>query len=131
MNGILESIQSILVDKALPFFVLLFAVVFFHELGHFIVAKMVGIRVERFSINIGPRLFGIQIGETDYCVSLVPLGGYVKMAGQEDFGESESTGAADEFYSKTPFQRILVVLTHLMKEMVEIFGLIIQFSLTL
>ncbi|MCG3180861.1 MAG: hypothetical protein BIFFINMI_03224 [Phycisphaerae bacterium] len=61
------------------------AVIFVHELGHFLVAKWGGIRVERFAIGFGPRLFGIKRGETDYCINLLPLGGYVKMTGQEDF----------------------------------------------
>jgi len=61
------------------------AVVFVHEFGHFIVAKLVGIKVERFALGFGPRLVGVRIGETDYCIKLLPLGGYVKMLGQEDF----------------------------------------------
>ena len=60
-------------------------VVFVHELGHFIVAKKVGIKVERFALGFGKRLFGVKIGETDYCINILPLGGYVKMLGQEDF----------------------------------------------
>jgi regulator of sigma E protease len=60
-------------------------VVFVHELGHFLVAKAVGIQVERFALGFGPRLFGVVLGETDYCVNVFPLGGYVKMLGQEDF----------------------------------------------
>jgi regulator of sigma E protease len=57
--------------------------VFVHELGHFIAAKAAGIQVPRFSIGLGPRLVGFRIGETDYCLSAVPFGGYVKMAGME------------------------------------------------
>ncbi|HFE53355.1 MAG TPA: RIP metalloprotease, partial [Bacteroidetes bacterium] len=58
--------------------------IFVHELGHFLAAKAVGIRVERFSLGFPPRLFGVKIGETDYCISAIPLGGYVKMAGMID-----------------------------------------------
>ena len=58
--------------------------VFIHELGHFLAAKMVGIRVERFSIGFPPRIFGKKIGDTDYCISAVPFGGYVKMSGMID-----------------------------------------------
>ncbi|HEY7460414.1 MAG TPA: RIP metalloprotease RseP [Gemmatimonadota bacterium] len=57
--------------------------VFVHELGHFVAAKLGGIQVPRFSIGLGPRLFGFRIGETDYCISAIPFGGYVKMAGME------------------------------------------------
>ena len=52
-----------------------------HELGHFLAAKFFGMRVDRFSIGFPPRAFGKKIGETDYCVSWIPIGGYVKIAG--------------------------------------------------
>lgn len=63
---------------------------FVHELGHFLVAKLSGIGVERFSIGLPPRLIGVQIGETEYCISMIPFGGYVKMVGQDDFAYDES-----------------------------------------
>src|SRR5512147_1887991 len=68
----------------LIFLAVLSTLVFWHELGHFIAAKVCGIYVDQFSIGMPPRLFGVKIGETDYCVSALPIGGYVKMAGQED-----------------------------------------------
>ena len=64
-------------------------VIFFHEFGHFFVAKLVGIKVERFAIGFGPRLLGFSIGETDYCIKILPLGGYVKMLGQDDLNPLE------------------------------------------
>ena len=66
-------------------------VVFFHELGHFSVAKWAGVRVERFAVGFGPELFGVTRGETRYSFNILPLGGYVKMLGQEDF-EVDKTG---------------------------------------
>ncbi len=57
-------------------------VVFVHELGHFLVAKWVGIKVERFALGFGPRLFGFRRGDTDYCIKALPIGGYIKMLGQ-------------------------------------------------
>jgi len=66
------------------FLVGLGAVVFVHELGHFLMAKWVGIRVEVFSVGMGPRVCGFRGKETDYRISLVPIGGYIKMTGQED-----------------------------------------------
>lgn len=57
--------------------------IFIHELGHFLVAKASGIQVPRFSIGLGPRVVGFRLGETDYCLSAIPFGGYVKMAGME------------------------------------------------
>ncbi len=64
--------------------VVLGVLVFVHELGHFLAAKSVGVEVQRFSIGLGPTIFGIQKGETEYVVSWIPLGGYVKMGGMDD-----------------------------------------------
>lgn len=77
-----------------------------HEFGHFIVAKWCGVRVEVFSIGFPPRLFGFKRGGTDYRISLLPLGGYVKMAGGEP-GDVR-TGDPDELTSKPRWQRILI-----------------------
>ncbi len=66
------------------FIIVLSILVFVHELGHFVSAKLCNIYVDQFSIGMPPRLFGIKIGETDYCIGALPIGGYVKMAGQED-----------------------------------------------
>jgi regulator of sigma E protease len=77
-----------------------------HELGHFIVAKLFGIRVETFSVGFGKRLWGVRKGDTDYRISLIPLGGYVKMAGENL--DEQITGAPDEFMSKPKWQRLCV-----------------------
>jgi regulator of sigma E protease len=83
-----------------------------HEWGHFIVARLCGVRVDVFSIGFGPRLFGWKRGATDYRVSALPLGGYVRMAGQDlsevDSNEVAPTGAPDELMSKTRWQRALI-----------------------
>lgn len=79
-----------------------------HEWGHFLVAKLLGVRVEIFSIGFGPRLFGRKRGPTDYRISAFPLGGYVRMAG--DNPAEARAGAPDEFLSKPRWQRVLVVL---------------------
>src|SRR5882762_7873313 len=83
-----------------------------HELGHFIVARVFGVRVDVFSIGFGPRLFGWKRGATDYRVSALPFGGYVRMAGQ-DLSEVDSstvapTGAPDEVMSKPRWQRACI-----------------------
>ena len=69
--------------KIIDFIVLIGVLIFVHELGHFIFAKMFNVKVLKFSLGFGPRLFGFRRGETEYVVALVPLGGYVKMLGQE------------------------------------------------
>ena len=64
-----------------PFILLLGLLIFVHELGHFLVARWCGVTVEIFSLGFGPKIFKYQRGETLYCISLLPLGGYVKMFG--------------------------------------------------
>lgn len=87
-------------------------IILVHEWGHFIVARLFGVRVDVFSIGFGPRLFGMKRGDTDWRVSALPLGGYVRMAGQDitdiDSGEQKPTGAADELLSKKRWQRALI-----------------------
>jgi regulator of sigma E protease len=79
-----------------------------HEFGHFIVAKLFGIRVETFSVGFGKRIWGFKRGDTDYRLSLIPLGGYVKMAGENL--DEKITGAPDEFMSKPKWQRFCVAV---------------------
>src|SRR3954469_2573583 len=77
-----------------------------HELGHHLVAKWFGVRVDTFSVGFGKRLFGFHMGGTDYRVSALPFGGYVKMAGENPM--EQHTGAPDEFMSHPRYQRILI-----------------------
>ena len=79
-----------------------------HEWGHFMVARAFGVRVETFSIGFGPRLWGVKRGPTDYRISALPLGGYVRMAG--DNPAEERRGDPDEFLSKPRWQRVLIAL---------------------
>lgn len=97
-----------LLKVAVEFSIVLGFMVLIHELGHFIVAKLCGVRVERFSIGMPPRLFGVKIGETDYCISALPLGGYVKMAGE--YGAEETAAAPDDLNAKPRWQRIMIAL---------------------
>jgi regulator of sigma E protease len=82
--------------------IVLGVLIFVHELGHFMTAKMVGIEVERFSIGFGPRLLGFRRGETEYVLSLLPLGGYVKMAGMEEMEPLEGGSAARSEGAESP-----------------------------
>lgn len=95
------------------FIVTIGVIVFIHEFGHFASAKMFGMRVDRFSIGFPPRAFGKKIGDTDYCVSWVPIGGYVKIAGMVDESMDNDflTRPAEpwEFRSKPIWQRAVVM----------------------
>jgi regulator of sigma E protease len=88
--------------------VVLGIMIFVHEWGHFIAAKLAGVRVEVFSFGFGTRLFGVKRGDTDYRVSALPFGGYVRMAG--DNPVEERTGADYEFLSKPRWVRVLIAI---------------------
>jgi regulator of sigma E protease len=92
----------------LAFVFVLGVLIFVHELGHFIMARRIGVRVLTFSLGFGPKLLSIRRGDTEYCISAIPLGGYVKMAGENP--EDARTGADDEFLSKTKWQRFQVLI---------------------
>jgi regulator of sigma E protease len=92
----------------LAFIIVLGFLIFAHEAGHFLVAKAFGVRVLVFSFGFGKRLFGFQRGPTDYRVSLIPLGGYVRMAG--DSPEEGREGDPDEFLSRPKWQRFLILV---------------------
>lgn len=92
----------------IAFLIVLGFLIFAHEAGHFFVAKLFKVRVIVFSFGFGKRLFGFRRGPTDYRVSLVPLGGYVRMAG--DTPEENQPANPDEFLSKPKWQRFLILL---------------------
>lgn len=95
-------------SNLIAFVIVLGILVFAHEAGHFLVAKLFRVRVLVFSFGFGTRLFGFKRGDTDYRVSLIPLGGYVRMAG--DLTDEESTGADYEYLSKPKWQRFLILM---------------------
>jgi regulator of sigma E protease len=90
------------------FILVLGVLIFVHELGHFIMARRIGVRVLVFSLGFGPKLLKFRRGDTEYCISAIPLGGYVKMAGENP--EDSRTGASDEFLSKSKWQRFQVLV---------------------
>lgn len=92
----------------LAFLFVLGVLIFVHELGHFLAARRLGVRVLTFSLGFGPKLFNVKRGDTEYCVSLIPLGGYVKMAGES--AEDPRAGKPDEFLSKTKWERFQILI---------------------
>jgi regulator of sigma E protease len=103
------------VKRLAAFIFILGAAVVLHEFGHFIVAKLLGIRVETFSVGFGPRLWGRKWGTTEYRISAVPLGGYVKLGGDESNAPIEGEGASDipeeeQFTLRPRWQKFLVAV---------------------
>lgn len=94
-------------STALAFIFVLGVLIFIHELGHFLVAKWMGVRVERFSLGFPPNILSRKWGDTTYSIGIIPLGGFVKMAG--DNPAEGVTGAPDEFHSKSVSQRAAVI----------------------
>lgn len=98
-----------MITTILSAIVVLGVLIFVHELGHFIFAKLFKVGVEKFSLGFGPKLYGKKIGETEYLVSVFPLGGYVKMVGENIEGELCPDDRARSFAEKPPLQRIIIV----------------------
>jgi regulator of sigma E protease len=94
----------------ITFLIVLSILVFVHELGHFTVARLLGVKVYVFSIGFGKKLITKHYKGTDWTFSLIPLGGYVKMKGQEDLNPALANNDPDSYLTKTPFQRILILL---------------------
>jgi regulator of sigma E protease len=94
----------------LSFIVVLGVLIFVHEVGHFIFAKLFGVGVEKFSLGFGPKLVGWKKGETEYLISAFPLGGYVKMVGEGDDAELSEEEKSRSFAEKPPLKRIAIVV---------------------
>ena len=92
----------------LSFLFVLGVLVFVHELGHFLAARRLGVRVLTFSLGFGPKLLKVRRGDTEYCISAIPLGGYVKMAGENP--DDPRTGRPDEFLSRTKWERFQILI---------------------
>jgi regulator of sigma E protease len=96
------------VTSILAFLFVLGVLILVHELGHFLMARRIGVRVLTFSLGFGPKLIRFRRGDTEYCISAVPLGGYVKMAGENP--KDAPTGASDEFLSTSKWQRLQILI---------------------
>ena len=109
------------------FIIVLGILILFHELGHFLIARLFGVGVEKFSIGFGPKLFGKRIGNTDYRVSAIPLGGFVKMVGEEPGAAVAPDDISISFTHKHVFKRILIVAAgpffNLLLAMIIFFGM--------
>ena len=92
----------------LAFLFVLGVLIFVHELGHFLAARRVGVKVLTFSLGFGPKILKVKRGDTEYCISAIPLGGYVKMAGESP--EDPRSGAPDEFMSKSKWERFQILI---------------------
>jgi regulator of sigma E protease len=97
-----------LLTNVVAFIFVLGVLIFVHELGHFVMARRIGVRVLTFSLGFGPKLLRVRRGDTEYCISAIPLGGYVKMAGEH--AEDNRAGQPDEFLSKTKWERFQVLI---------------------
>ena len=91
------------------FIIVLGVRIFIHEFGHFLVARLFGVGVEKFSLGFGPRLIGKKVGITDYRLSAIPLGGYVKMVGEEPDAEIDPADLSLSFTHNHVVQRMLSV----------------------
>lgn len=132
--AVLPSWLSAILANAWPILLLMFGfgmLIFVHELGHFVAAKLVGIRVEVFSLGFGPRLFGLKRGETDYRIAVVPLGGYIKMLGQDDLDPSKRVDDERAFCNKSVGKRFIVIAAGVvMNAICALFLFIILFRFT-
>ena len=97
-----------MLQNTVAFIFVLGVLIFVHELGHFLMARRLGVKVLTFSLGFGPKLFAFHRGDTEYCVSAIPLGGYVKMAGETP--DEPRTGHPDEFLSRSKWERFQVLV---------------------
>src|SRR3972149_6087581 len=99
--------------KIISFLVVIGVIIFIHELGHFLVAKYCGVGVEKFSLVFGPKIFGFRRGETEYLISAVPFGGYVKMVGEagavEDEEDKDPAPPGKSFTNKSYWQKAAII----------------------
>ena len=101
INGIIYDIVA--------FLIVISVIVLIHEFGHFIVAKKMGVKVEKFSLGFGPKVFGRQIGETEYVISALPLGGYVKLLGEDPSEELPPEDMKRSYSNLPPYKKFLII----------------------
>ena len=109
MDTLISLVQQSF-EFVIPLIILLGALIFIHELGHFLVAKYYGVRVETFSLGFGKKILKYKHGDTTYCISAIPFGGYVKMFGDDPNVEISEEEKSYSFLHKPVGQRIAVVV---------------------
>ena len=107
MLGLLTTVTSLL-RPVLAFIIILVPLVVFHEFGHFIFAKLFGVKAEIFSVGFGPRLWSRQYGETEFRVSAIPMGGYVKLLGEDRDAELPAEDAKRSLHQQAPWKRFFI-----------------------
>ena len=111
--NILLDVGNIILYYLLPFIVVLGIMIFFHELGHFLVAKYFGVKVLKFALGFGPKIFGKEVGETEYSIRYFPLGGFVKMLGEdeedEEYQDLPIEEAENSFSNQHALKRMAIV----------------------
>lgn len=111
--NLVMNIGHIILYYILPFVIVLGIMIFFHELGHFLLAKYFGVKVLKFALGFGPKIAGKDFGETEYSIRYVPLGGFVKMMGEDEDEEDPQSLTPEEseraFNNKHPLKRIAIV----------------------
>jgi regulator of sigma E protease len=118
-------------NSVIAFIIVLGPLIFIHEFGHFICAKLFGVRILKFSLGFGPKVVGKKVGETEYLLSAFPLGGYVKMYGESPLEEVAEDQEAFSFSHKTLWQRFLIVFCGpLFNLLFAVFLFVIMFSIT-
>ena len=110
----LSQVAHVALYYALPFVIVLGIMIFFHELGHFLVAKCFRVKVLKFALGFGPKIVARDLGETEYSVRYVPLGGFVKMLGEDEEVEEEPQELSPQdaeraFNNQHPLKRIAIV----------------------
>src|SRR5438876_411582 len=108
VKGIINTFMSGFLTAVISVAVILGFMILIHEFGHYAAAKLLGVRVEVFSIGFGKRLLGFRRGETDYRIAAIPLGGYVKMSGENPM--DERTGDPREFLSHPRWHRFIIAI---------------------
>src|SRR6266568_2619634 len=122
VKGIINTFMSGFLTAVISVAVILGFMILIHEFGHYAAAKLLGVRVEVFSIGFGKRLLGFRRGETDYRVSAIPLGGYVKMSGENPM--DERTGDPAEFLSHPRWHRFIIAIAGPMMNILLAIGLL-------